>query len=285
MTPIEIQLNLDPSVMTADEIAVLQGAIDARHQCGRFLAEEKYLEALERTVEALKFLREFPDFQNPEFRLLFVALLFDIAEIHYCLKNYKQSEKEVDVLFKVLENMVKTDEQRFARFNILAMELSTRILRSRKKALDLLVKQQIANGNLFEKVNAGITAASEKLIDSLCKTAQLLAATGNLRESLKFYAEAIRYSKKRTGRVTRKEVQMSLEMAEVMMRRKSMKPRARRLAEAILPHAVSLGDTTLEQDINSLLGVMNANEEPEKKWRLFLHKFTTAAKSKFKKSE
>lgn len=282
MTPIDLQLNLDPALMSPEEIAVIEAAMSARNEATQFMEQDKYLEAMERSVAALKFMREFPDYNNPEFKTLFVVLLFDLAEIHYYLKNYKQSEKEVEVLFKVLDNLVKADDERFAHYHILAMELSTRILRSRKKAMDLLVKQQIATGSLYEKVNSGIAAATEKLVDSLCKTAELLAATGDVRGSLKFYAEAIKYSKKRSGRVTRKEVKMTIEMAEVMMRQHSMQPRAKRLLNAILPHAIALETVGLEQDIISLIGVIDANQEPDSKWRVFLHKVVTAAKSKFK---
>lgn len=249
------------------------------------MREDKYLEAMQHTVDALRIMREFSDYKNPEFRTLFVVILFDLAEIHYGLKNYKQSEKEVEVLFKVLDNVVKTDEERFAHYHILAMELSTRILRSRKKALDLLMKQQMVTGSLYEKVNSGVAAATEKLTDSLCKSAELLAATGDIRESLKFYAEAIKYSKKRSGRVTLKEVKMTVSMAEVMMRQRSMQPRAKRLLEAILPHAESLKAEDQKQEIISLIGVLDAVEATDSKWRVFLHKVVNSAKSKFKKDK
>lgn len=282
MTQIELNLHLDSKGLLKEDIDVLRNALKIREESGAYIKEEKYLEAMERTVTALKSMREFSDFQNPELRLLLVALLFDLAEIHYSLKNYKQSEKEVDWLFKVLDNLVKIDEERFGSYHILAMELSTRILRSRKKALDLLVKQQIVTGSLYEKVNAGISAASDKLVDSLCKTAQLLAATGDIRESLKFYAEAIKFSKKRTGRVTPKEVKMTVDMVEVMMRHRTMRPRAKKLLNTILPHAVSLKLDQLETDIKSLIELIGKAEEPESKWRMFLYKCISGAKSKFK---
>lgn len=285
MTQIELNINLASPGLEGRDIEILKEALEARNEAGEFIRQDKYLEAMERTVVALKAMREFSDYQNPEFRIMFVALLFDLAEIHYSLKNYKQSEKEVELLFKVLDNLVRTDEERFGQYHILAMELSTRILRSRKKALDLLVKQQITTGNLYEKVNAGIAAATDKLVDSLNTTAQLLAATGDIRGALKFYAEAIKYSKKRAGKVTRKEVKMTIEMAEVMMRLRSMQPRAKRLLNAILPHAVALEQVQLEQDILSLIEVIDAGEEPETKWRLFLHKVIAGAKSKLRRKE
>ena len=282
MNQIELNLNLEAPGLSPEGVEILQKAIDARKEAGAYISEEKYLEAMERTVAALKIMRDFPDYQNPEFRSLFVAVLFDLAEIHYSLKNYKQSEKEVETLFKVLDNLVKQDEERFGHYHILAMELSTRIIRSRKKALDLLVKQQIATGSLYDKVNSGLSAATDKLVDSLCATAQLLAATGDIRESLKFYAEAIKISKKRTGRVTGKEIKMTVEMAEVMIRLRSMMPRAKRLLEAILPHAEALKERELRQDIISLIEVIDNNEEPETKWRIFLHKVIAGAKAKLK---
>ena len=285
MKQIALNLNLNAPSLSQKDKYVLESVISLREEAGEFLNQNKYLEAMERTVEALKKMREFPDYQNAEFRMIFVALLFDLAEIHFALKNYKQSEKEVELLFKVLDNLVRTDEGRFGEYHILAMELSTRILRSRKKALDLLVKQQITTNSLYEKVNSGIAAATDKLVDSLCTTAQLLASTGDVRGALKFYAEAIKYSKKRMGKVTRKEVKMTVEMAEVMMRLRSLQPRAKRLLNAILPHAVALETVQLEQDIISLIEVIDANEEPETKWRIFLHKVIAGAKSKLKISK
>ena len=282
MTQIQLSINLQAPGLTPEDVEILRNAMASRQEADEYIKQEKYLEAMERTVSALKIMRGFPDYQNPEFRLLFIALLFDLAEIHYSLKNYKQSEKEVDVLFKVLDNLVKSDDERFGQYHILAMELSTRILRSRKKALDLLVKQQITTDSLYNKVNAGISAAVDKLVDSLCTTAQLLASTGDIRGALKFYAEAIKYSKKRSGRVTRKEVKMTVEMAEAMMRLRTMQPRAKRLLNAILPHAVALGTVQLEQDIISLIEMIDSNEEPETAWRMFLHKVISSAKSKFK---
>lgn len=283
MTQIELKIDIAAPGLKSEDASILEKASQARKEAGIFISEEKYLEAMERTVAALKEMREFSDYQNPEFRMLFVALLFDLAEIHYSLKNYKQSEKEVDLLFKVLDNLVKTDEERFGQYHILAMELSTRILRSRKKALDLLVKQQITTGRLYEKVNSGVATATDKLVDSLCRTGELLAATGDIREALKFYAEAIKYSKKRVGKVTPKEVKMTVEMAEIMMRLHNMHPRAKRLLEAILPHAKSLHLEQLQKDIVSLIEVIDNNVEPETKWRVFLHKVIAGAKKFAKK--
>lgn len=285
MTPIEIPLMTEIFDKESQEFAILNEALVCRKAATELLAEERYLDAMERTVAALMAMRNFPDFDNVEFRTLLVALLFDLSEIHFALKNYKQSEKELEVLFKVLDNLVKYDENRFGKYHILAMELSTRILRSRKKALDLLVKQQINAGALYEKVNSGVVAATDKLVDSLRNVGQLLASTGDLKAALKFYAEAIKYSKKRTGRVTRKEVKMTLEMAEIMMRLRTMRPRALRLLNAVLPHAEALETIELERDILALIEVINTEQQNESAWKNFFRKISLAAKSKFNKKQ
>lgn len=281
MARIDIPLNLESFETNSQESRILAETLAVRESAAELFAEERFIDAMERTVTALRTLREFPDYDNVEFRATLAALLFDLSEIHFSLKNYKQSEKELDILFKVLDNLVKLDNDRFGPFHILAMELSTRLLRSRKKALDLLVKHQMNAESLYAKVNSGVAAATDKLVDSLRNIGQLLAATGDLKAALKFYAEAIKYSKKRTGRVTAKEVKMSVEMAEIMVRIRHMRPRAQRLLETVLPHAISLKAMEEEQNILAHLEVIENDTAPDSAWRTFMLKVTNAAKSKF----
>lgn len=280
MTLVEIPIDLKKFDKKSSDLEILNNALSSRATAETLFEEERYIDALERTVESMRVLREFSDLENMEFRTLLVGLLFDLAEIHYQLKDYKQSEKELDALFKLLEQLMKIDEERFSKYHILAMELSTRILRSRKKTIDLLVKQQINAGNLYEKVNSGVIAATDKLVDSLRNVGQLLASSGDYRGAMKFYAEAIKISKKKAGRVTRKEVKLTVEMAKIMMRVKQMVPRAKRLLNAILPHAIALETIELEEDILALIEIIDGEKEQESAWRLFMHKITSLAKKK-----
>ena len=249
---------------------ILEEALSTRKTARDFLEKEQYMDALERVIAALRSLKEFPDYEAREFREVLVILLFDLAEVHFFLKDYKQSEKELDTLFKVLDVLLKEDAEKFGHLHILAMELSTRILRSRKKVMDLLVKQKINADKLYEKVNSGVVAATDKLVESLRKVGQLLAAKGDYREALKFYAEAIKFSKRRTGKVSRREVKLTIEMAEIMMRVRQLRPRARRLLAAILPHAISLETVELEEEILALTELVENQIENEPGWLKFL---------------
>lgn len=281
-----IQLSLtDSKALTEvpEQLRILKEVENIRSVVSGLLEEERHRDALERTVEGLRMLRNYPDMDRDEFRLALVALLFDLAEIHFELKDFKQSEKELEILFKVLSALVKKDAGRYGHLHILAMDLSTRILRSRRKAMDMLARQQMVAAALYEKVNAGMVTATDKLVESLRKVAQLLAAAGDYKASLKFFSEALKYSKKRSGRMTRKEVRMTIEMAEIMMRIRTMRPRARRLLEALLPHAITLGTIELEEDILALIEVIDADIEKEPVWKSFLHRLTTAARSTIRK--
>lgn len=274
MTKFEIPLQLDAFAAGSAERHIINEAQSCRNTAHMLAQEERYRDALERTIEALRALREYPDFDNVEFRAIFASSLFDLAEIYYELKDYKQSEHILEILFKVLDRLIECDSERFGKYHILAMELSTRTLRSRKKTFDMLVKQQLTSAALYEKVNSGVVAATDKLVDSLRKEAQLHTATGQYKSALKFYAEAIKYSKRRTGKVTRKEVKMTIEMAEIMIRIRSMRPKAAKLLNAVLPHAVALETIELEEDILALLEIINYDIEQESKWKMLLHKLS-----------
>lgn len=278
MTPVEIPLNTDSFDRKSADMRIINDALAARKTAHEMMDADRNIDALERTVDALRTLREFSDFDNIEFRALLMGLIFDLAEVHYALKDYRQSEKELDWLFKVLDNLIKVDSERFGKYHILAMELSTRILRSRRKAMDLLVKHQITAGALYDKVNSGVAAATDKLVDSLRNVGQLLASSGDYKAALKFYAEAIKFSKKRAGKVTRKEIKMTIEMAEIMMRMRQMRARAKRLLNAILRHAIALETIELEEEILALSEIIDADIEHEPKWKSFIHKISLAGR-------
>lgn len=278
----QIKMNVDLTKLPkgSNDRKIIEEVEAIRKTAFDLAAENRNIDALERTVAALKALREFSSFEDTEFQATLIALLFDLAEVHFLLKDYRQAEKEIEVLFRMIEKLIKIDAERFGEYHILAMDLSTRVLRSRKKAMDLLVKQQINAGQLYEKVNSGVVAATDKLVDSLRNVAQLLASTGNYRGAMKFYAEAIKLSKRRAGRVTEKEVTMTIEMAKIMNRISNMRPRAVRLLNVIIPHAISLGAIQLEEDALALLEIIGTQNSDESSWKNLLRKITFTRKPK-----
>lgn len=292
MSKISLPLDLSGFPKKSEEYRILSNAEKSRATSDALIADERYLDALERTVTIMRELRDFPDISNKEFRTMFAAILFDLAEIHFALKDYQRSEKELDTLFKVLASLVKEDPDRYGEFHILAMELAARIIRSRKKAIELLMKQKLTTEALYEKVNQGVASATDRLTESLRKVGELMAASGKYKEALKFYSEAIKFSKKRSGRVGRKEIKMTIEMAEIMSRLKAMRERAKRLLAAVLPHAIALEIIELEEDIVALLEMIDVMDAQPSHWKaftqsvsLYLTKAAQMAKRKSKKEE
>lgn len=266
MNQIDVHIRMEAFGKDSLEAEVLANVVATRLEISRLIEDEKYMEALERTISALQRLKDFPDHENEEFKAILVALIFDLAEIHYELKDFKRSEKELDALFKVLDPLLVKNPDRFGRLHILALELSTRILRSKKKTIDMLARQQLNVDALTEKVNSGINNATDRLVDSLCNVGRLLASSGDYREGMKFFSEAIRISKKRTGKVNKKEIKMTVEMAEIMNRVKSMRPRAERLLDAVLPYAIAQGEADLEQEIHTLKEMIKLQENMKVSW-------------------
>lgn len=266
MNQIDVNIRMEAFGKSSPEAEVLANVVAARLEISRLLEAEKYMEALEKTINALQRLKDFQDHENEEFKAILVALIFDLAEIHFELKDFKRCEKELDLLFKVLDPLVSKNPDRFGRLHILAMELSTRIIRSRKKTIDMLARQRQNVDVLTEKVNSGISSATDRLVDSLCNVGRLLASSGDYREAMKFFSEAIRISKKRSGRVNKKEIKMTAEMAEIMIRVKSMRPRAERLLDAVLTHAIALGEADLEQQILTLKEMIKLQENMKVSW-------------------
>ena len=88
MTLIDIPLDLKQFGANSADAEIINAAESCRTTARRLITEERYMDALERTVEALRSLRDFSDFENTEFRALLVALLFDLSEIHFALKDY-----------------------------------------------------------------------------------------------------------------------------------------------------------------------------------------------------
>lgn len=292
MSNATLPLDLSEFSKKSEEYKILSNAEKNRATSTALIADERYLDALERTVSTMRELRDFPDISNKEFRTIFCAILLDLAEIHFALKDYQRSEKELDTLFKILSSLVKEDPERYGEFHILAMELAARIIRSRKKAIEMLMKQKITTEALYEKVNAGVASATDKLAESLRKVGELIAASGKYKEALKFYSEAIKFSKKRSGRVGKKEIKMTIEMAEIMSRVKTMRERAKRLLAAVLPHAIALEIIDLEEDIIALIEMIDVMEAQPSRWKaftrsisLYVSKAAQLAKRKEKKKE
>ena len=94
MSPLEINIELKKIDKKNCDRAIIEESLASRKTAHELLQESRNTDALERVISSLRTLRDFSDFDNVEFRALLMGLLFDLAEIHFALKDYKQSEKD-----------------------------------------------------------------------------------------------------------------------------------------------------------------------------------------------
>ncbi len=83
MNQIDVHIRMEAFGKDSQEAEVLANVVAARLEISRLLEQEKYMEAMEKTINALQRLKDFPDHDNEEFKAILVALIFDLAEIHY----------------------------------------------------------------------------------------------------------------------------------------------------------------------------------------------------------
>ena len=72
---------------------------------------------------------------------------------------------------------------------------------------------------------------------------------------------------------------MTIEMAEVMSRVKTMRQRAKRLLAAVLPHAIALETIELEEDIIALIEMIDKFEDQPSKWKAFMQGLSAIGRS------
>lgn len=64
MTQIEIPLKFDNFPKQSEELRILKEVNDCRAEAGKLMADERVMDALQKSIEGLRVMREFPDFNN-----------------------------------------------------------------------------------------------------------------------------------------------------------------------------------------------------------------------------
>ena len=78
---------------------------------------------------------------------------------------------------------------------------------------------------------------------------------------------------------------MTIEMARLMMKSRQSVDRAKRLLNAILPHAIALETVELEQEILSLLEEADREDTHDSLWKTMMSKMQAATKRITKKKD
>ena len=103
MTLLELPLDYTKVEKIPADAEIMRAAESCRQTARQLAGEARFMDAMERTVEALRTMRDFSDFENTEFRALLLTVLFDlvvaieIGMVLACLLFIKRMSEETHV--------------------------------------------------------------------------------------------------------------------------------------------------------------------------------------------
>lgn len=168
------------------------------------------------------------------------ALLYDIAFLHAQRKEYKQAERELSKALKIFERLAKSDPERYGAPHLMAMNAATATYRKRVKQAELLAHYQVASSTYLQEVNAGVSEATGRLVDSITAEGDTLAQMGRHREAMQYYTRALKYLTKIEPDFTLRQLKLSIALGEAMLRVNAMKDKGIHLLNTMLHKATKI---------------------------------------------
>ncbi|MCM1076874.1 MAG: hypothetical protein NC411_05895 [Bacteroides sp.] len=181
------------------------------------------------------------------------SLLYDIAFLHTQRKEYKQAERELSKVLKIYERLAKNNPERYAAAHLMAMNAVTATYRNRVKQAELLAYHQVASSTYLQEVNAGVSKAADRLVESITAEGDTLAQMGRHREAMQYYTRALKYLTKIEPEFTLRQLRLSIALGEAMLRVNAMKDKGIHLLNTMLHKATKINATDEHRRIVDIL--------------------------------
>jgi len=222
------------------------------------IEDEKIEPAMAVIAEALNLLVQNSRRKDEGFMSLLAMLLYDLAQVHCIKKEYKQAERDILKSLKLLEKLSKIKPQRYSSAQLLALNASTSIYRSRVDQANLLAQYQVATSTYLEEVNSGIIDATSRLITSLQNEGNTLSQMNRYREAIHFYTRALKYLTRIESDFSLHQLQLSISLGEALIQAKTTRDKGVHLLNTMLHKATKLNATAEhKQIVNILLNARN----------------------------
>lgn len=222
------------------------------------IEDEKIEPAMAVIAEALNLLVQNSRRKDEGFMSLLAMLLYDLAQVHCIKKEYKQAERDILKSLRLLEKLSKIKPQRYSSAQLLALNASTSIYRSRVDQANLLAQYQVATSTYLEEVNSGIIDATIRLITSLQNEGNTLSQMNRYREAIHFYTRALKYLTRIESEFSLHQLQLSISLGEALIQAKTTRDKGVHLLNTMLHKATKLNaDTEHKQIVNILLNARN----------------------------
>ena len=204
------------------------------------LRRQDYAEATAAAENSLRALDAVEVKKGEDLLALLAALLYNLAYMHFFTRAHHRAAKELTKAQQLYERLAKKNEARFSEMLIVSIEASTKIFQSRQKQMNVLAHYQNQEQLLSSSLSEGAVGALESLVDTLRGEGDILLDMGNPRAAVKYYTKALRYQKKTGEQLGLKELQISISMADALMRLINRRAAAEKLLSSLLPLAHSL---------------------------------------------
>ena len=218
-----------------------------------FIEKEDTEAATATAASVLTLLSQEAKRKDEPFLQILGALLYDIAFLHTQRKEYKQAERELSKALKIFERLAKSNPERYASLHVMALNAATATYRNRVKQAELLAHYQVATSTYLQEVNAGVSEATGRLVDSIKAEGDTLAQMGRHREAMQYYTRALKYLTKIEPDFTLRQLQLSISLGEAMLRVSAMKEKGIHLLNTMLHKATKINATEEHRRIVDIL--------------------------------
>lgn len=217
------------------------------------IEDEKIDAAMAIIADALNILIQSTRRKDENYMCLLAMLLFDLAQVHSHKKEFKQAERDILKSLKLLEKLSKLKPQRYSSAQVLALNASTSIYRSRVDQANLLAHYQVATSIHLAEVNSGIKDATSRLIASLQNEGNTLSQMNRYREAIHFYTRALKYLTRIENEFSLQQLQLSISLGEALIQTKNTRDKGVHLLNTMLHKATKLNATAEHKQIVDIL--------------------------------
>lgn len=197
-------------------------------------------EAMRTAAAAMTLLAQEPRRRDEPFLQVLAALLYDISLLHADGGEYRQAERELEKCNKIYERLARQNPDRYGAAHLMALNAATTVYRSRVRQAELLAHYQAATTLYLQMMSDGVEDAATRLIDSLATQGKTLAEMGRHREAVQYYTRALKYLTKLNPDTTPRQVELSVELGESMLKVAGLREKGIHLLNTMLHKALKL---------------------------------------------
>ena len=216
--------------------------------------------ALATAAKALNLLVQHARRKDEPFLAILASLLFDIAIIHSAGGHHRQAEREIEKSVKIFGRLSRINPARYGSAQILAVNASTAVFRSRQKQAETLAELQTTVNDLLREVNDGIEGAGLRLVESLALEGRTLMKMNRQREAVQYFTRALKYLTKLESEFSPGQLTLSVDLGQALLHQKSTREKGIHLLNTMLYKASKLNaDEEHRRIVDILLHARNSD--------------------------